>query len=86
MAVMTDPQRQEAWADLMRSFPPGTALSLTKNQLRSLVNAADQVLSNEAGSLNSQIQAIDSNWNTLPVPARAFIFNWLVSQRYGKGV
>ena len=86
MAVLSDPQRQEAWAEMMRAFLPGTVISMTKTQFRSIVNAVDQVLSDNATALNSAIQAIDSNWNTLSQSTRADIFAFMVRKRYGAGV
>lgn len=85
MAVMQNADRAELWAELMNTLPPGQTWNVTKTVGRSLLNAADQVASDNAVALNSAIQAIDSNWNTLPQAVRAWIFAQVILRRYVKG-
>ena len=86
MAVLSDNQRQAAWAELMRTFPAGTVIAISKQDLRTVVNAVDQVLSDNAAALNTAIQAITSQWNTLPVAVKSFIFQHMVDSRWASGV
>lgn len=56
MAVMTDPQRVEAWADFMRELSDAREpLGLTKPELRAFFDAADQWVSDNMASFNSAI-------------------------------
>lgn len=85
MAVMANSDRADLWAELMNLLPTGFTWSISKSAGRSLINAADQVASDNAAALNSAIQAIDSNWNTLPQAVRAWIFAQVILRRYVKG-
>ena len=64
MAVLSDNDRAEAWAELMRlggSF--GASGSLTKADLRAAINGIDQYISDNAAAINSAI----------PQPARGVL-------------
>lgn len=62
MAIMTDPQRVEAWAEFMREISDEREpIGVTKPDLRAALNAVDQWISDNASSFNTAI----------PQPARA---------------
>jgi hypothetical protein len=69
----------------MNALPAGSTWNVTKTSGRALLNAADQVASDNAAALNSAVQAIDSNWNTLPQAVRAWIFAQVILRRWAKG-
>lgn len=82
MAVMTDQQRSNAWAEMMRHIPLGETLTVTKGTLRSILNAVDSVVNTNAAALNSAIVAIEPAWNSLSTQQKAYVFNWVVTNRY----
>lgn len=56
MAVLSDADRLEEWADLMRDMSTaGESCSISKAELRAALNAVDQWVSDNAASLNSAI-------------------------------
>lgn len=57
MAVMTDEQRKETWAQIMRTVPTPT---LTKAELRAAVDTIDAWINDNAAAFNA----------ALPLPAR----------------
>lgn len=57
MAVMTNEQRKETWAQIMRTVPTPT---LTKAELRAAVDAIDAWINDNAAAFNA----------ALPLPAR----------------
>lgn len=59
MAVLSDPDRIDVWADFMRQS--GVLGAVVKADLRAAVNAADDWANTNAASYNS----------ALPLPARA---------------
>ena len=61
MAVMSDTDRQECWAEYMRHFPELETIGITKQDLRAAFDACDQWVSDNAVPFNQ----------TLPQPARA---------------
>lgn len=85
MAVLSEADRQEVWALLMNQFPPGTLIPIDKLALRRCVDAIDTVLNNNAGTLNSQTQALEATWNQLAVAVRSQITTTVMYQRYQKG-
>lgn len=52
---MTEQERFEAWAEFMRNPPPGTVFTITKHELRSLMDAADQALDGKEGAVASDV-------------------------------
>lgn len=85
MAVLSDADRQEVWATLMNQFPPGTLISIDKLALRRCVDAIDTVLNNNAGTLNSQTQALEPTWNQLAIAVRSQVMTTVMYQRYQQG-
>lgn len=85
MAVLTDPDRIDVWADWMREISAAhEPCSITKPELRAAVNALDQWLSDNAASANAAI----------PLPARtslttaqkARLMMLVIRKRYLAGV
>ena len=83
MAIMSDTNRSECWADFMRT-ESGTYGGITKADLRAAINAADQWASDNAASYNT----------ALPQPARAELtaaqkarlLAWVIMKRHKVGV
>jgi hypothetical protein len=82
MAALSDDDRKEVWAELMRSLDcPG---AITKTDLRAAVDAADAWVDANAASFNA----------ALPQPARGGLTNrqksalltYVVQRRYGVAV
>lgn len=65
MATMTEQDRQECWAEYMRSQLATYAGVMTKAELRAFIDAVDQWISDNAASFNS----------ALPQPARTVLTN-----------
>jgi hypothetical protein len=85
MAVLSETQRAEAWAEYMRQVSrDGEALSLTKADLRAALDATDDWVSDNMIAYNSAI----------PLPARselttsqkARLIMYVVSKRFLEGV
>lgn len=85
MAVMSDTDRQEAWAEYMRQVSNDLeTLGVSKAELRAALDAADQWASDNAASFNT----------ALPQPARsvltasqkARLLTFVVTKRYITGV
>ena len=85
MAVLTDQDRFEVWADVMRQTAISLALdepigNITKQDLRAAIDALDVWLNDNAASANSAI----------PLPARtalsarqkAALLMYVISKRY----
>ena len=83
MAVLSNADRKEIWAQYMRTVSQaGEAYgALSKADLRAAVNATDQWIEDNAGSYNS----------TIPLPARTALsvaqktrlFNFVATKRFG---
>jgi hypothetical protein len=86
MAVLTEQARDEVWAELMRRVPEGQVFPVDKVTLRALIAACDEVINDNAGSLNSQIQALNTQWNTLSLAMRNYVFTGVTNKRYGTGI
>lgn len=90
MAVMTDPEREEAWRNFIRErfLSDGTTKiqwgDLTKQDIRAAVNALDQYFSDNEVAIN----------NTLPAAAKAgltkaqkaLLLQHVICKRYLTGV
>lgn len=84
MAIMTDPQRFDTWAELMRELSnEREAIDLTKPDLRAAVNAADQWVSDNASSFNTAIPQPARTALTATQKARLLMF--VVRKRFNVG-
>lgn len=84
MAVMTDTQRQEAWADYMREISSEReAIGVTKPDLRAALDAIDQWISDNASSFNTAIPQPARSALTAPQKARLLMF--VVRKRFLSG-
>lgn len=58
MALLSDAQRREAWAELMAEVSRRReSVALTKPDLRAAINAVDQWVSDNAASFNTALPA-----------------------------
>lgn len=83
MAVMTDTDRWECWADFMRT-EKATIASLSKSELRAALDAADLWASNNAASFNTAIP--QPARNALTAAQKARLLAWVILKRYNVGV
>ena len=84
MAVQTDQQRQDGWADLMQQTPTGVTYAITKLDLRAAYNALDQWLSDNAATINAAIP--QPARGALSASEKARLFAKVIHDRYTKGV
>lgn len=83
MAIMTNQQRFDTWADYMRAPPSGETVSIVKADLRAALDAVDQWVSDNAAAFNAAI----------PLPARtalsagqkARLLMFVVQKRFAVG-
>lgn len=85
MAVLSDADRQELWAELMAEFSRAreTTAGVAKADLRAAVNAIDQFLSDNVAAVNSAIP--QPARGALTTAQKARLLNAVVRQRYIKG-
>ena len=85
MAVLTDNDRREAWAKLMRRMSEDrVSIGLDKPDLRAAIDAADEWVSAAQGSFNNALPtAAQSN---LTAAQKALVLLYVVSERFLKGV
>lgn len=84
MAVMTDAQRFEIWADFMRELSnERDPIGVDKNDLRAAFNAADQWISDNASSFNTAIPQPARTALTATQKARLLMF--VVRKRFNVG-
>jgi hypothetical protein len=81
MAVMTEQDRFDCWAELMRSISGTVAIS--KQDLRAAVDALDAWLSDNATAINNALPAAAKAG--LTVPQKAVLLNMVVAKRYLTG-
>jgi hypothetical protein len=83
MAVLTDPDRADLWADYMRdnTAPYGV---LTKADLRAAVNALDDYFNANAAAINAAIP--QPARGALSAAQKARLLQLVVARRYIKGV
>ena len=55
MAVLSNADRREVWAEFMRSSETGETFGIVKDDLRAAVNAIDQWVDDNAASFNAAI-------------------------------
>lgn len=85
MAIMTDADRFEAWAEFMRSISGDKEpISITKTDLRAALNAVDQWVSDNSASFNAAIPQPARNQLTASQKARLLLY--VVSRRFRVGV
>jgi hypothetical protein len=84
MAVLSDTDRVEVWADLMQKFSAdGESIGVTKTDLRAAVNAIDAFLNDNAATINSAIP--QPARGALTAPQKAILLMFVVSRRYLSG-
>lgn len=84
MAVMTSPQRAEAWADMMREMSDEReTVTIVKPDLRAALDAADQWVSDNAASFNTALPVAARNGLTATQKARLLV--WVVRKRFQLG-
>ena len=57
MAVLPGPQRQEVFRILTHETEPGEEISILKNEMRTLVNLADDFLDTQFSTFNASLPA-----------------------------
>jgi len=83
MAILSDPDRADLWADFMRDQSiDRAALALTKTDLRAAVNALDQFLSDNAAAINSAIP--QPARGALTVQQKAKLLMFVIQKRFLK--
>jgi hypothetical protein len=84
MAVMTDPQRFDTWADFMRELSSEREpIALTKVELRAAIDAVDLWISDNAASFNTAIPQPARGALTAAQKARMLMF--VVRKRFSVG-
>lgn len=82
MAVLTDQSRVALWAEFMqRNSEP---ISITKQDLRAVVNAMDDWINTNAASLNQAIP--QPARGALSASQKALLLQYVVEKRYGDNV
>lgn len=81
MAVLSDADRRDLWADLMREMSAsGESVSLTKDQLRAAVDAVDQWTDDNATAFNQAIP--QPARGALTARQKARILRYVVRRRF----
>lgn len=80
MAVLSDTERFNAWADYMRDGIIQSA-GITKQDLRAAINAADDWIDGNANSFNVAIP--QPARNSLTAAEKAAIIMYVTARRYG---
>lgn len=81
MAILTDQQRQDLWADLMRDFSArAEPCGVTKADLRAAIDAADDWADANAGSYNTALPL--PTRTALNARAKAFILTYVIDRRF----
>jgi hypothetical protein len=83
MAVLSDQDRFDLWADYMRDREVGACGTLTKADLRAAVNALDDYLNTNAVVINTAIP--QPARGALTAPQKALLLVYVIRQRYLKG-
>lgn len=89
MAVLTDADRKDIWASIMRQEEISVKLTpavtgLLKLELRAAVDAIDQWISDNAASFNAAIP--QPARSALSSSQKAAILSYIASKRYKSGV
>jgi len=82
MAVLSDADRQQIWADFMASAGPllESLFGMSKVDIRAAVNAADQWIDDNASSFNAAIPQPARGAMTAKQKARLLV--WVVERRW----
>jgi len=81
MAKLDEPTRVEVWADLMRKFSnDGETIGITKPDLRAAVNALDDFMDDNAGTINGAIP--QPARGSLTSAQKAIMLSFVVLKRY----
>lgn len=83
MAVLTEQDRFDTWAEVMRVGADFGQVTITKQDLRAAVNAVDQFLSDNAAALNAAIP--QPARGSLTAAQKAFIVEMIARKRRLKG-
>ena len=85
MAELTSQDRAALWADLMlRLSDERSAISITKAELRAVIDAADTWLNDNASSLNSALPL--PGRTSLTTTKKALVLMYVIQKRYLAGV
>jgi len=85
MAVLSDTDRAQLWADFMRDRSAARdPLGLSKAELRAAADALDQFLSDNAAAINSAIP--QPARSALTTPQKALLLQYVIQKRYLAGV
>ena len=78
---MNAASRTEVWAELMRDFSTnGESIGVTKPELKAAVDALDDFLDGNAGTINAAIP--QPARGTLTVQQKALMLSYVVLKRY----
>lgn len=81
MAVLSEQDRFDVWADLMCQNT--STVAITKTQLRAAVDAIDAWFDANAGTLNSALPTAARNG--LTTPQKAALLSFVIAKRYMSG-
>lgn len=84
MAVLSDNDRADCWAQWMRESKTAIGGALTKAELRSAVNAIDQWVSDNASSFNTAIP--QPARGVLTAAQKADLLVYVARKRFTSGV
>ena len=84
MAVLSDPDRFDVWADYMRDARTGVHAALTKADIRAAVNALDDFFNTNAATINNALPATAKA--QLTQTQKALLLMYVISKRYLSGV
>lgn len=84
MAIMTNGDRADAWAALMRDSRAGVWGAITKTDLRAALNAADQWMSDNSIAYNL---ALPTAFRAAATSAqKALLLSYVLAKRFDAGV
>ena len=85
MAVLTDEQRKEEWAEFMRAVcsDQEPLTGMTKADIRAAVNALDDYLNDNAAAINQSLP--EPARSELTTPQKARLLTRVVARRYLTG-
>lgn len=81
MAVLSDPDRRDVWAEFMRDN--AAPVGVTKADLRAAVNALDAFLETNAAAINTAIP--QPARGALSTAQKAMLLTYVIRKRYVKG-
>lgn len=80
MAVLSNADRREVWAEFMRSTEAGETFSITKAELRAAVDAIDGWVDDNAASFNAAIP--QPARGALTARQKARLLSRVIAQRF----